>query len=43
MISAYTEGKETEAGYFDSIDRDVSLAISNVVERFTSGDNVKYI
>ena len=43
MISAYSEGKETEAEYFDSIDRDVSLAISNVVERFSSGENVKYI
>lgn len=43
MINAYSDGKSEESGYIDNIDRSVSMAISYVMERFSSGIDVKYI
>lgn len=43
MITAYINGRGEESGYIDNIDRDISLAISSVMEQFSLGVNVKYI
>lgn len=43
MINAYTEGTAEESTYINNIDRPISIAISQVMEQFVSGDKVRYI
>lgn len=43
MIYAHDNNKGQESNYIDNIDREVSIAISSVMEQFVSGVGVKYI
>ena len=43
MICAFTDGKSESCRYIDNISRSVTIEISNIMEKFMTGDNVKYI